>query len=263
VSARAATVAAAFALAACSGGVDPAPRPTAPHPTASPSASPVPTRDPGVAAIRAAVDRTLAACPCSVVVSVGGVNARPGAPAFNLHGVYDAAARTALLQRTVVGVPSGEVRVVDGRVFADPPHGGWVEIDASGMPARPIRGFAPLAFADPVIGFAAARGASLTANPSRTGSYESYDVAYDMTAVAAAAGPWGPMLLRAGNAVYGEVGIANGVLDHVAFSTPFTDTADSFFVNVRVEATGAKAPEVTAPAPVERTVVVARDDATW
>ncbi|MDQ1713597.1 MAG: hypothetical protein QOE45_3047 [Frankiaceae bacterium] len=208
-----ATAVAVVLLAACGGG----------KPAAKPSAAPsAPALSASARAIRGAVARALAACPCSVEVNPSGVGSGDSYFAPRLTGVYDARTRSATLR--VVGEPGVEVRVVAGHTYLTAPQlkGGygsaWVELDFSGLPARNDTPLAALAVVDPAMAFAVASSVADASLMSGT----NYETAFDVPAAVAGAGPSGALLRRLlpPATAYGRVGLtAAGALKYVDFTT--------------------------------------------
>jgi hypothetical protein len=246
---RRAAVALLLAATACGGGN------AKPQATTSPEATtPAPTQStaavaPEAKAIRDAVAKTLAACPCAVEVWAGSPST---GQRVTLTGVYDPRTQSTELTETDDGKRTGvRVRVVDGRTFLDPGTSQWLELDFSNLPKKTDAVLAPLALADPRVSFAAASGvanASLS-NTSALGTM--WDVEYDMVTARAATGPWTDLMNRLAPevSVYGNVWVKNGLLHRMsldASGTPADD--DDLSVTFTVTRTGAPAPNVAVPA---------------
>ncbi|HEV2889265.1 MAG TPA: hypothetical protein VGX28_02730 [Frankiaceae bacterium] len=245
-----AALAALALLAACGGDAEPKPDAT-PAPTQSTAALP-----PEAKAVRDATAKTLAACPCEVTVRVSAFAGKPYD--VTLRGVYDPRTFSAELKEVDGGAETGIVfRIVDGRTYMDPAIGQWVELDFSGLPAKPVSPLHPVALADPRIVFAVASSVSTAS----VANGDFYDVAYDMATAVPATGPWADMVKRLapGESVYDKVKVSNGSLTFAGFATTDSGKGDEIHVGLTVEATGRTAPGVAVPT-VVRKVDVATEE---
>jgi hypothetical protein len=245
---RYAAPAAALALLAACGGdpKDPAPTPAQSTPAISLEAK----------AVRDAVAATLAGCPCEVTVHLGAFS-EARSFSIQLRGVYDPKTQSTELKEVSDGVETGIVlRIVDGRTYLDPDVGKWVELDFSGVPAKPVSPLYPVAIADPRIAFALASNVSV-ATPAGV----RHEVEYDLAAAGPATGPWAAMMKRLvpGASVYDSLKVENGRLVEMSFRTTDSGNDDDMNLRLVVDATGRAAPNVAVPT-VERTVDVAHEE---
>jgi hypothetical protein len=174
------------------------------HPTAyrpAPTAPPPTTARPlsaGAKAIRAAVAKALASCPCEVRMSAlaSRPDVRNGELIEWLTGVYDPATRSVSLHDD--DEPGVEVRVVRGRTFVAPGRivpgvaTPWAELHFGRLPVRSRTALNALPAMDPGMFFA--MGASVVGVPL-TG-WQRGQVEIDMAAAVARAGPSAPLLRR-------------------------------------------------------------------
>lgn len=248
------TYAAAVALAllaACGGDAKPAPDAT---PDATQSTT---TLSPEAKAVRDAVAKTLASCPCEVTMSVSATGAAKPYD-VTLRGVYDPRTHSSELKEVANGEETGIVfRIVDGRTYLDPALGQWLELDFSGLPAKPVSPLYPVALADPRILFAVASNVST----ATLAGGDLYDVAYDMATAVPATGPWAPMLKRLapGESVYSDLKVTGGTVTFLTFATTDSGQGDDISARLTIDGTGRPAPNVAVPT-VVRKVDVATEE---
>ncbi len=240
--------AAAVALAAavaCGGGGGEArtqPSPSTPAPTTGPAVTP------GGQEVLDAVEKTVAACPCAVEMTVHAFSGRTSYRA-TYTGVYDPATRTSVLKGT--GEERGlELRVVDGTTYLQPDPGGpWIHLDFGGMPATVKTAFGPLVLVDPALSFAAASNTVAAEFVSEHPLGRRYEVEYDLAAAAREAGPLFARMLPEPTS-YDDVVLAKsgGTIAQIGLETPDQGgSVSSVSALLVVRKTGVAAPQVTAP----------------
>lgn len=246
----------AVALTACGGGSAPE---SAPSATAS-SAVPITAE---ARRIRAAVTKTIEACPCRVRVRVHAY-AIDLAPA-EMTGVYDADSHSGAFR---VEDTNGDfaVRLVDGGVWLTTEakagaRAQWLRLDFSSLPTKPASPYAMFAVTDPGMALAMVAGTtSASLNQTFRDGTRLYHATVDIAEGVAGAGPSSDLLRRLmyGLVMPGSVQVdTKGRIVLATFSTNVPESPrgdETLYAEVRFEGFGVKGGATKPPTGPTRTV---------
>jgi hypothetical protein len=246
----------ALALTACGGGGgEPrAQQTTAPPAQQTPSTPPTPEVTPEAQALRDAVTKSLAECPCELSVEVSAIDGPRSLESVTYAGYYDPESGGASLKDA--DTPVLQLVSAQGRQYFTSPEikkeRNYVLLDFSGVPESKKQTYwTMLAPLDPVLTLALAQSVSEVTSEHKAGKRITYDVEFDLATAGPLTGANGLLfgrLVTASNSI-GQVVLQDGLLTEVKYDAvgPGNDVQAGQSVHLVIRKRGVAAKDVSVP----------------